>query len=84
MEDVRAGLKARNIKEPQARVEAFLEARYGPLTEPANRQRAFLDFFNQDHIKGLNFIVSHKSKPATSGTDGSTAPASITRRIGRR
>jgi hypothetical protein len=59
MEDVQAGLKARNIREPQPRVEAFLEARYGPLTEPANRQRAFLDFFNQDHIKGLNFIVSH-------------------------
>ncbi len=59
MEDVRAGLKARHIKEPQARVEAFLEARYGPLTVAANRERAFLDFFNQDHIKGLNFIVRH-------------------------
>jgi hypothetical protein len=59
MEDVQAGLKARHIKEPQARVEAFLEARYGPLTEPANRARVFLDMFNEDHIKGLNFIVSH-------------------------
>jgi len=27
--------------------------RYGPLTDPANRQRAFLDFFNIGHIKGL-------------------------------
>jgi hypothetical protein len=59
MEDVRAGMKAKDIQEPLTRVEVFLEARYGPLTEPANRQRAFLDFFNQDHIKGLNFIVSH-------------------------
>jgi hypothetical protein len=59
MRDVRAGLAARHIQDPQARVEAFLEARYGPLTDPANRERAFLDFFNVDHIKGLNFIVSH-------------------------
>ena len=59
MKDVRAGLKAWHIQEPQARVAAFLEARYGPLTDPGNRQRAFLDFFNQDHIKGLSFIVSH-------------------------
>ena len=59
MADVRAGLKARHIQDPQARVEAFLEARYGPLTEPANRERAFLDFYNPDHIKGLRFIVSH-------------------------
>ncbi len=59
MKDVRAGLAARHIREPKARVEAFLEARYGPLTDPANRQKAFLDFFNTDHIKGLNFIVSH-------------------------
>jgi hypothetical protein len=59
MNDIRAGLAARHIQEPKARVEAFLEARYGPLTDPANRQRAFLDFFNVDHIKGLNFIVTH-------------------------
>jgi len=58
MQDVRAGLAARNIAEPKARVERFLEVRYGPLTDPVNRERAFLDFFNVDHIKGLNFIVS--------------------------
>jgi len=59
MKDIRAGLAARDVREPEARVEAFLQARYGPLTDPANRQTAFLDFFNVDHIKGLNFIVSH-------------------------
>ncbi len=59
MKDVRAGLAARHVRETRARVEAFLEARYGPLTDPANRQQAFLDFFEVDHIKGLNFIVSH-------------------------
>ena len=57
LKDVRAGLAARNIQQPQARVQAFLTARYGPLTEPANRQRAFLDLFNVDHTKALDFIA---------------------------
>ena len=39
-------------------MERFLELRYGPLTDPANRQRAFLDFFNVGHIKGLNILGS--------------------------
>jgi hypothetical protein len=59
MNDIRSAMAARHIHEPRARVEAFLEARYGPLSDPANRQRAFLDFFDVDHIKGLNFIVTH-------------------------
>jgi hypothetical protein len=59
MKDVRAGLAARHIREPQARVETFLESRYGPLTDPANRETAFLGFFDVDHINGLTFIVSH-------------------------
>jgi hypothetical protein len=57
--DIRAGLAARHVREPKARVEAFLEARYGPLNDPANRQRAFLGFFELDHIQGLHFIVTH-------------------------
>ena len=59
LKDVRAGLAARDIPQPKARVEAFLTARYGPLTEPANRQRAFLDLFNVDHTKALDFIAGH-------------------------
>jgi hypothetical protein len=59
LKDVRAGLAARSIQPPKARVETFLTARYGPLTEPANRQRAFLDLFNVDHTKALDFIVGH-------------------------
>ena len=39
-------------------VERFMELRYGPLTDPANRQKAFLDFFNIGHIKGLRLLVS--------------------------
>jgi hypothetical protein len=57
--DVRAGLAARHVREPKARVETFLEARYGPLTDAANREAAFLGFFDVDHINGLSFIVSH-------------------------
>ena len=57
LKDVRAGLAARDIQPAKARVEAFLTARYGPLTEPANRQRAFLDLFNVDHTKALDFIA---------------------------
>jgi hypothetical protein len=44
---------------PSARpVERFLQLRYGPMSNPANRQKAFLDFFNIGHIKGLNILVS--------------------------
>jgi hypothetical protein len=59
LKDVRAGLAARDIQQPKERVEVFLTARYGPLTDPANRQRAFLDLFNVDHTKALDFIAGH-------------------------
>ena len=39
-------------------VERFMRLRYGPMSNPANRQKAFLDFFNIGHIKGLNILVS--------------------------
>ena len=38
-------------------VERFMQLRYGPMSNPANRQKAFLDFFNIGHIKGLNMLV---------------------------
>jgi hypothetical protein len=56
VQDIRAGLAARHAPQP---VERFLELRYGPLTEPANRQKAFLDFFNVGHIEGLQILVIH-------------------------
>lgn len=59
MKDVRAGLAARHVREPNARIKTFLEARYGPMTEPTNRQNAFLGFFDVDHIKGFGLLVSH-------------------------
>ncbi|MCX6904348.1 MAG: hypothetical protein NTW03_12895 [Verrucomicrobia bacterium] len=54
--DIRAAIGARNAPQPAVR---FLELRYGPLTEPANRQKAFLEFFNLDHQEGLYWIVDH-------------------------
>jgi hypothetical protein len=54
LQDLRAAAAVRNNAKP---VEQFLEIRYGPLNEPANRQKAFLDFFNIGHIEGLYLIV---------------------------
>ena len=59
MQDVRAGIAARHISDPDQRFEKFLEGRYGPLTDPANRQKAFLDFFNIDHIRAMQLMVKH-------------------------
>ena len=56
MLDVRAAVASKDAPKP---VERFLETRYGPLSEPANRQKAFVDFFNPGHIEGLQFIVKH-------------------------
>ena len=55
LRDLQAAAQVKNAPRP---VERFLELRYGPLTEPANRQKAFLDFFNVGHIIGLNILAS--------------------------
>ena len=55
VQDIRAGIAAKNAPKP---VERFLELRYGSLDEPANRQKAFLDFFNFGHIEGLQILVA--------------------------
>lgn len=59
MADIRAGIAARNISDPDLRFQKFLEGRYGSLAEPANRQKAFLDFFNVDHIRAMQLLVQH-------------------------
>lgn len=59
MQDIRAGIAARDIKDPNKRFEKFLEGRYGPLTDPANRQKAFLGFFDKDHIRSMQLLVKH-------------------------
>jgi hypothetical protein len=55
LHDLQAAAQVKNAPRP---VERFLELRYGPLTDPANRQAAFLDFFNVGHIIGLNILAS--------------------------
>ena len=59
IKDVRAGIAARHVREPNARIKTFLEARYGSMSNPTNRENAFLGFFDSEHIKGFGFLVSH-------------------------
>jgi hypothetical protein len=56
MKDVKAAIAARHAPDPLQR---YLENRYGPMSNPTNREAAFLGFFDVEHIKGLNFIVTH-------------------------
>jgi hypothetical protein len=60
VQDLRAGVASRGAPNP---VERFLEVRYGPLTEPANRRKAFLDFFNVGHIEGLQLLTRRIAPP---------------------
>jgi hypothetical protein len=59
MKDVRAGIGARKIPDADERFRKYLELRYGSLDDPANRKKAFLDFFNVEHVKSLKFLVTH-------------------------
>ena len=57
--DIRAAISARGIADPDARFNKYLESRYGSMEDPANRERAFEDFFNRDHITAMQLIVKH-------------------------
>ena len=59
MKDIRAGIAARDIEDPDLRLRKYLEGRYGSMDDPAHREAAFLDFFNLDHIKALQLLVRH-------------------------
>jgi hypothetical protein len=59
MKDIRAGIAARQVQDPDARLLKYLEERYGPMSESAHRREAFLDFFNVDHIQALRLLVRH-------------------------
>jgi len=59
MHDIRAGVAARDIKDPNARFAKYLENRYGSLEDSANRQKAFLAFFDPEHIRALQFLATH-------------------------
>jgi hypothetical protein len=53
--DLKAAFQSRNASQPAVH---FLELRYGPLSEPENRQKAFVNFFNVDHMEGLYRITA--------------------------
>jgi hypothetical protein len=57
--DARAGLPARAIKDPDARLRKYLDNRYGSMADSANRQQVFLDFFEPERIKVLQLLVQH-------------------------
>ena len=54
--DLKAGAMSRHAENP---FERFLELRYGPMTEPINRQKAFLGFFDADHMEGMRRLVGY-------------------------
>ena len=60
--DLRAAAHLGHSPDP---VGEFLERRYGPQTDPANREKAFVDFFNAGHIEGLYLIVGNRSDTQT-------------------
>src|SRR3972149_7230078 len=57
--DVAAAIQGGYTESP---VERFLEIRYGAMDDTLNRQKAFQEFFNVDHIEGLYQIV-HRLPP---------------------
>lgn len=59
MKDIRAGLAARQLKDPDQRLAKYLEGRYGDQNDPANRQQVFVDFFDPERIKALQILVRH-------------------------
>jgi hypothetical protein len=53
-QDLRAGARSRNAEKP---FERFIELRYGPMTEPENRRKAFVGFFDPMHMEGMFRLV---------------------------
>jgi len=57
--NLRAGAQSRHAEKP---FERFLELRYGPLTEATNREKAFLGFFDPNHIQGMHRLVKYMNE----------------------
>jgi hypothetical protein len=51
--DIRAAIAARNLADPDARLNKYLTGLYGSLDDPTHRERAFEDFFNPSHFKAM-------------------------------
>ena len=69
-QDLRAAYQARHAPEP---IKQFLELRYGPQTDPANRAAAVIDFFNVGHIEGLYLIAGNPTSRRTRNQVGVVA-----------
>ncbi len=73
MQDIKAGVAVREIKDPDERFRQYLERRYGSMSEAANREKAFFDFFNPEHIRALQFMVAHSPKEQRTENIAATA-----------
>jgi len=71
--DLRAAISARDVVDADARFKKYLENRYGSMDDPANRERAFEDFFNRDHITAMQLIVQHSPPGQRSANIRATA-----------
>ena len=70
MRDLQAASQVGHTPHP---VERFLELRYGPQTDPANRETAIRDFFNSGHIEGLYRIIGTRTDPHAKALVAETA-----------
>lgn len=57
-EDLKAGARSRNAEKP---FEKFIELRYGPMTDPDNRRKAFVGFFDPVRTEGMYRLVGFMS-----------------------
>ena len=57
--DLRAGAPTVRLADADQRFQMYVENRYGPQSNPANREKAFLSFFDLDHIRSLRWLVKH-------------------------
>lgn len=57
--DIRAAIAARGVVGADNRFNQYLANLYGPLDVATNREHAFEDFFNPNHIKAMRLIVKH-------------------------
>lgn len=67
-QDIRAGLAARHISDPDARLRRYLEGRYGDLDDPGVRRRVFVDFFDPERIRALQWLVQRAPEEQRQGS----------------
>lgn len=67
-EDIRAGLAARHLADPDARLRRYLEGRYGDLEDPTVRRRVFVDFFDPERIRALQWLVQRAPEDQRRGS----------------